>query len=111
MYPRFGLLLSPVLAHPGRVLAVAGAWVVLGFGIYQPAVYSFVTNAASERTRGMVLSFFLGAFDLGMSAGGLAAGGLVAIAGIPAMLRIMAIVPVIAALMIPSLLVLLRPDG
>lgn len=79
-----------------KSLVVVACVMALGFGIYQPAVYSFVTNAASERTRGMVLSFFLGAFDLGMSLGGLAAGPLVAVAGIPTMLRLAGFVPVIA---------------
>lgn len=91
-----GVALLPLIVGPWSLVAGASALGV-GFGLYQPAVYGLVANAATDRTRGMVFSAFLGAFDLGIALGGLAAGPIVAAAGIPALLLALAVVPLIAA--------------
>ncbi|HUP20499.1 MAG TPA: MFS transporter [Gemmatimonadota bacterium] len=77
-------------------MLIAALFFGAGFGIYQPAVYGLVANVATDRTRGMVFSFFLAAFDLGIALGGLVAGPVVARAGIPALLYGLAIVPLAA---------------
>lgn len=68
----------------------------MGFAILWPALYGLVANVASERARGMVLSFLLAAFDLGMGLGGLMSGPIVARAGIPVLMNGMAVVPIVA---------------
>ena len=78
-------------------MLVAALFFGAGFGMYQPAVYGLVANVATDRTRGMVFSFFLAAFDLGIALGGLVAGPVVARAGIPALLSGLAFVPLVAA--------------
>jgi MFS family permease len=90
-----GLALCPFVSGAGS-MAAAAILLGLGFGAYQPAVYSVVANAASDRTRGMVFSVFLGAFDTGMALGGLASGPIVDAYGIPALLGGLAIVPLVA---------------
>lgn len=69
----------------------------VGFSTYWPASNAMIANVSSDRTRGMVYSVFLGAFDLGMSLGGLVAGPVVAAVGIPALLGGLAAVPIAAA--------------
>lgn len=91
-----GMALLPLVHGVPSMLAAALLFGV-GFGAYQPAVYGLVANAATDRTRGMVFSFFLAAFDLGIALGGLAAGPFVAQAGIPAMLTAFAVVPLASA--------------
>lgn len=91
-----GVALLPLIHGPWTLILGASALGV-GFGLYQPAVYGLVANAATDRTRGVVFSAFLGAFDLGISLGGLAAGPIVAAAGIPALLLALAVVPLLAA--------------
>ncbi|MDX1660475.1 MAG: MFS transporter [Gemmatimonadota bacterium] len=93
-----GVALLPLIRDPVTLLLGASALGV-GFGVYQPAVYGLVANAASDRTRGMVFSVFLGAFDLGIALGGLASGPVVAAAGIPALLLALAVVPLLAAIL------------
>jgi predicted MFS family arabinose efflux permease len=68
----------------------------MGFAILWPALYGLVANDVSEDARGMVLNFFLAAFDLGMGLGGLVSGPIVARAGIPALMNGMAVVPLVA---------------
>jgi predicted MFS family arabinose efflux permease len=68
----------------------------MGFAILWPALYGLVANDVSEGARGMVLNFFLAAFDLGMGLGGLVSGPIVARAGIPALMNGMAVVPLVA---------------
>jgi predicted MFS family arabinose efflux permease len=68
----------------------------MGFAILWPALYGLVANNVSEGARGMVLNFFLAAFDLGMGLGGLVSGPIVARAGIPALMNGMAVVPFVA---------------
>lgn len=91
-----GLALLP-LVDDAASMATSAILFGLGFGTYQPAVYGLVANAAADRARGMVFSVFLGAFDLGMSLGGLAAGPFVAWAGIPALFYALSVVPLVAA--------------
>lgn len=91
-----GLACLPLVRGPGMML-VSAVLMGVGFGTYQPAVYGLVANASSDRTRGMVFSFFLGAFDFGMSVGGLVAGPVVARFGIPALLAGLTAVPLAAA--------------
>ncbi len=68
----------------------------MGFAILWPALYGLVANDVSEAARGMVLNFFLAAFDLGMGLGGLVSGPIVAWASIPALMNGMAVVPFVA---------------
>lgn len=91
-----GLASLPLVTDVWTMLFAASLF-GLGFGTYQPAVYGIVANAASDRSRGMVFSFFLGAFDLGIGLGGMAAGPIVARSGIPTLLYGLAFVPVAAA--------------
>ncbi|HKY59522.1 MAG TPA: MFS transporter [Gemmatimonadota bacterium] len=91
-----GLALVPFV-HDTFSMILPAALLGVGFGAYQPAVYGIVANAASDQTRGMVLSMFLAAFDAGMSLGGLVSGPVVAAYGIPALLHGLAVVPVAAA--------------
>ncbi len=91
-----GMALLPAITGVGSMLASATLF-GLGFGAYQPAVYGLVANAASDRTRGMVFSVFLGAFDLGIALGGLVSGPIVAEVGIPALLLALAVVPLASA--------------
>lgn len=91
-----GMALLPLVRGAPSML-VAALFFGVGFGTYQPAVYGLVANAASERSRGMVFSFFLAAFDLGIGLGGLTAGPIVARAGIPALLVGLSVVPLLAA--------------
>lgn len=91
-----GLAMLPFV-HGWGTMSAAAVLFGVGFGAYQPAVYGLVANAASDETRGMVFSVFLGAFDLGMSLGGLVSGPVVAWIGVPALLGALAIVPLAAA--------------
>lgn len=91
-----GLLLAPFARDP-LSMVVPAVLLGIGFGAYQPAVYGIVANAASDRTRGMVLSVFLAAFDTGMSLGGLVSGPIVAAYGIPRLILGLAAVPLAAA--------------
>jgi MFS family permease len=91
-----GMALLPFVRGPGSMIAAAVLF-GLGFGTYQPAIYGIVANAASDRSRGMVLSMLLGAFDLGMGLGGLVAGPIVAAFGIPTLLGGLAVVPLVGA--------------
>lgn len=91
-----GLFVLPFVAG-WSTMALAATLMGVGFGVYQPAVYAFAANVAAERTRGMVFSAVLAAFDLGMSLGGLVAGPLVAFSGIPAMLFALSVLPIAAA--------------
>ncbi|HUP01416.1 MAG TPA: MFS transporter [Gemmatimonadota bacterium] len=91
-----GMALLPLITGMGSMLASALLF-GLGFGAFQPAVYGLVANAASDRTRGMVFSVFLGAFDLGIALGGLVAGLVVARFGIPELLYGLSVVPLAAA--------------
>jgi predicted MFS family arabinose efflux permease len=91
-----GMALLPFVRGAGSMTASAVLF-GLGFGTYQPAVYGIVANAASDRSRGMVLSMLLGAFDLGMGLGGLVAGPIVAAFGIPTLLGGLAVVPLVGA--------------
>jgi predicted MFS family arabinose efflux permease len=68
----------------------------MGFAILWPALYGLVANDVSAAARGMVLNFFLAAFDLGMGLGGLVSGPIVARAGIPALMNGMAVIPFVA---------------
>lgn len=90
-----GLAVLPFVRGWGT-MCVAAVLFGVGFGAYQPAVYGLVANAASDETRGMVFSVFLGAFDLGMSLGGLVSGPVVAWIGVPALLGVSGIVPLAA---------------
>lgn len=103
-----GLALLPAISGLGSMIAAAMLF-GLGFGAYQPAVYGLVANAASDRTRGMVFSVFLGAFDLGIALGGLVSGLVVARFGIPALLLGLAAIPLVAAALFVALLGW-RPD-
>lgn len=103
-----GLSLLPFVGGIGSMLASALLF-GLGFGVFQPAVYGLVANAASDRTRGMVFSVFLGAFDLGIAMGGLVAGPIVARFGIPSLLFGLTVVPLAAAALFVALLGW-RPD-
>lgn len=85
-------------------MSVAGAIFGIGFGTYQPAVYGLVANVATDRTRGMVFSVHLAAFDLGIGLGGFLAGPVVARAGIPALLYGLVIVPLVAAALFVTVL-------
>ncbi len=78
-------------------MIVSAVLLGVGFGTYQPAIFGLVANASTEATRGMVFSILLGGFDLGMSVGGLLGGPLAQAMGIPALLGVMAAVPVAAA--------------
>jgi MFS family permease len=98
-----GLALLPLVSGVGSMV-LASVVAGIGFSVYQPAAYALVANAASDRTRGMVFSVFLGAFDLGMSAGGFVAGPIVAWFGIPALLYGLALVPMVAAVLFVILL-------
>lgn len=98
-----GLALLPMVTGITSMVLVA-AIAGIGFSVYQPAAYALVANAASDRTRGMVFSVFLGAFDLGMSAGGFVAGPIVAWFGISTLLHGLALVPVAAAVLFVVLL-------
>jgi predicted MFS family arabinose efflux permease len=81
----------------GRASMVGAAVLFgMGFAILWPALYGLVANDVSEGARGMVLNFFLAAFDLGMGLGGLVSGPIVARAGIPALMNGMAVVPLVA---------------
>lgn len=80
-----------------RTMSLAAVLLGVGFGTYQPAVFGLVANASTDATRGMVFSVLLGGFDLGMSVGGLVGGPLAQELGIPALLMVMAGVPVVAA--------------
>lgn len=91
-----GLAAIPLVSG-ATSMTVAAVLFGLGFGTYQPAVYGIVANVAEDRTRGMVFSVFLGAFDLGIALGGLVAGPIVAWAGIPALLYGLVLVPLVAA--------------
>lgn len=91
-----GLALVP-LVHDRLSMVLPAVLLGVGFGAYQPAVYGIVANAASDRTRGMVLSMFLAAFDAGMSLGGLVSGPVVASHGIPTLLHGLSVVPLAAA--------------
>lgn len=91
-----GLLTLPFV-HGWGTMSLAAILFGVGFGTYQPAVYGIVANAAADETRGMVFSVFLGAFDLGMSLGGLVSGPIVAWIGIPALLGVLGIAPIAAA--------------
>lgn len=96
-----GVALLPLITGVGSMLLGATA-LGLGFGLYQPAVYGLVANAASDATRGMVFSAFLAAFDLGIALGGLASGMVVAAIGIPGLLFALAVVPLAAATLFVS---------
>jgi predicted MFS family arabinose efflux permease len=98
-----GIFLMP-LVQDSATMVISAVLFGLGFGMYQPAIYSMVADAASDRARGMVLSVLLGAFDLGMGIGGLVAGPTVAAFGVPAFLAWLAVVPVIAAMAFVGLL-------
>ncbi len=91
-----GLALAPFV-HDTVSMIVPAVLLGVGFGAYQPAVYGIVANAASDRTRGMVLSVFLAAFDTGMSLGGLVSGPIVAVYGIPRLILGLAAVPLVGA--------------
>lgn len=91
-----GLALAPFV-HDTISMILPAVLLGVGFGAYQPAVYGIVANAASDRTRGMVLSVFLAAFDGGMSLGGLVSGPVVAAYGIPRLILGLAVVPLVAA--------------
>lgn len=91
-----GLALAPFANDTMSMIAPA-VLLGVGFGAYQPAVYGIVANAATDRTRGMVLSVFLAAFDTGMSLGGLVSGPIVAAYGIPTLILGLAVVPLAAA--------------
>lgn len=93
-----GMVLLPRIEGVGSMILGATALGV-GFGLYQPAVYGLVANAASDRTRGMVFSAFLGAFDLGIALGGLISGLVVARLGIPDLLTGLSVVPLAAAIL------------
>lgn len=103
-----GMTLLPHIVGMGTML-LAAILFGLGFGAYQPAVYGLVANAASDRTRGMVFSVFLGAFDLGIATGGLVSGAVVARIGIPALFYGLAAVPLAAAALFIGILGW-RPD-
>lgn len=92
-----GLGIASLPLIQGRA-SMLGAAVLfgIGFAILWPALYGLVANDVSERARGMVLSFLLAAFDLGMGLGGLVSGPIVARAGIPALMNGMAVVPFVA---------------
>ena len=81
----------------GGTMSIAASLMGIGFGAYQPAVYGLVANAATERTRGAVFSVLLGAFDVGMAAGGLLGGPIVSGFGIPVLLGGLTVVPLAAA--------------
>ena len=83
--------------HDTLSMIIPAVLLGVGFSAYQPAVYGIVANAASDRTRGMVLSVFLAAFDTGMSLGGLVSGPIVAAYGIPRLIQGLAAVPLAAA--------------
>lgn len=91
-----GLACLPFV-HGAASMAMAAILLGLGFGTYQPAIYGLIANASTDRSRGMVFSVFLGAFDAGMSLGGLAGGPVVALFGIPALLGGLTVVPLLAA--------------
>lgn len=90
-----GLAVLPAI-HGFGSMVFAAALSALGFAAFWPGLYGLVVNATGDRARGMVLSVFLGAFDLGMAVGGLGSGSIVERIGIPAMLTALALVPVIA---------------
>ncbi len=91
-----GLATAPFV-HDTLSMILPAVLLGVGFGAYQPAVYGIVANAASDRTRGMVLSVFLAAFDTGMSLGGLVSGPIVAAYGIPSLILGLTVVPLLAA--------------
>ncbi|MEJ2151446.1 MAG: MFS transporter [Gemmatimonadota bacterium] len=90
-----GIASLPLIQGRGSMLGAAVLF-GMGFAILWPALYGLVANDASEIARGMVLSFLLAAFDLGMGLGGLVSGPIVARAGIPALMNGMAVVPIVA---------------
>ena len=91
-----GLACLP-LVNEARMMSLSAVLLGVGFGTYQPALFGLVANASTDATRGMVFSVLLGGFDLGMSVGGLLGGPLAQGLGIPALLAVMAAVPVAAA--------------
>jgi predicted MFS family arabinose efflux permease len=91
-----GLACLPFV-HGAGSMALSAILLGLGFGTYQPAIYGLIANASTDRSRGMVFSVFLGAFDAGMSLGGLAGGLVVALFGIPALLGGATVVPLLGA--------------
>lgn len=91
-----GMAFVPFI-HDTLSMIIPAVLLGVGFSAYQPAVYGIVANAASDRTRGMVLSMFLAAFDAGMSLGGLVSGPVVASYGIPALLLGLSVIPLAAA--------------
>lgn len=98
-----GVALLPLVTGMGTMLLAAILFGV-GFGAYQPAVYGLVANAASDRTRGMVFSVFLAAFDVGIATGGLVSGPVVEQVGIPALFYGLATVPLAAAALFVGIL-------
>ena len=76
-------LLAPisVIALDTIGLAVAGALLGVAQGIYYPALNAIAIERASAAERGKVMAAYNGAFNLGMSAAGLALGHLVAASG------------------------------
>lgn len=91
-----GLAVLPMI-HGFGSMVLAAILLALGFAAFWPALYGVVANATTDRSRGMVLSVFLAAFDLGMAVGGLGSGAIVERIGIPSMLTAMGLVPVAAA--------------
>jgi MFS family permease len=87
-----GMALVPFV-RDSLTMIVPAVLLGIGFSAYQPAVYGIVANAATDRTRGMVLSIFLAAFDAGMSLGGLVSGLVVAIYDIPTLIFGLSVVP------------------
>jgi predicted MFS family arabinose efflux permease len=90
-----GIASLPLIQGRASMLGAAALF-GMGFAILWPALYGLVANDAAEGARGMVLSFFLAAFDLGMGIGALVSGPIVALAGIPALMNGMAVVPLVA---------------
>ena len=90
-----GIASLPLIQGRASMIGAAALF-GMGFAILWPALYGLVANDAAEAARGMVLSFFLAAFDLGMGVGALVSGPIVAQAGIPALMNGMAVVPLVA---------------